>query len=192
MTKAIGMIEVEGVAGIILAADAACKAAAIELAGWESIGGFTTVFVRGAVSDVEAAMQAGIAAAATVSTHVVHNCLLQPEAAVDEFIGVRTDNRNELKAAALGLIETRGYGLHVENNDRMIKEADVTLLNVLTVHDRVVCSLVAGELGAVEQAVERARQELTTSEWFMGSAVIAQPEAVVVTAFGESPKSGGN
>ena len=38
MGKAMGMIEVEGVAGIVLGADAACKAAEVELLGWESIG----------------------------------------------------------------------------------------------------------------------------------------------------------
>ena len=193
MTQAIGMIEVEGVAGIIVAADAACKAAAVKLAGWESIGGFTTLFVRGEVSDIEASLLAGTAAAATVSGHVVHNSLLQPEAVIDAFIGVPVDPGDpSATAEALGIVETRGYGLHVESNDRMVKEADVTLIHVLTVHDRVVCSLVAGELGAVERAIEGARQVLSGNEWFMGSAVLSQPEACVVSAFGQRRQAGGN
>ena len=44
MPASIGMIEVEGIAGIIVAADAAVKSADVELLGWDSIGGFTTVF----------------------------------------------------------------------------------------------------------------------------------------------------
>ena len=193
MTQAIGMIEVEGVAGIIVAADAACKAAAGKLAGGESIGGFTTLFVRGEVSDIESSLLAGTAAAATVSGHVAHNSLLQPEAVIDDFIGVPVDpDDTSATAEALGLIEIRGYGLHVENNDRMVKEADVELVNVLTVQDRVVCSLVKGELGAVERAIEGARQALSGNEWFMGSAVLSQPEACVVGAFGQFRKAGGN
>ena len=56
MPAAIGLIEVEGVAGIIVAADAAVKAAEVELLGWDSIGGFTTVLFSGSISDVSAAL----------------------------------------------------------------------------------------------------------------------------------------
>ena len=55
MAPAIGMIEVEGVAGIIVGADAAAKAANVKLMGWESIGGFTTLFFRGRIGDVDTA-----------------------------------------------------------------------------------------------------------------------------------------
>lgn len=189
---ALGMIEVEGVAGIIVASDAACKAAAVELAGWESIGGFTTVFVRGGVADVEAALQAGTAAAGLVSGHVVSHALLQPETACADFIGYPLQAGSpDGSAQALGLVETRGYGVHIENNDRMIKAADVELVNVLTVHNRVVCSLVAGELGAVERAIQTTREALARDEWFMGCAVISQPEPEVLQAFGQTPPTSG-
>ena len=59
MPAAIGLIEVEGVAGIIVAADAAVKAAEVELLGWDSIGGFTTVLFSGSISDVSAALSSG-------------------------------------------------------------------------------------------------------------------------------------
>ena len=59
MPASIGLVEVEGVAGIILAADAGCKAADVELLGWGSIGGFTTVFFSGSISDVDAALKSG-------------------------------------------------------------------------------------------------------------------------------------
>ena len=41
---AVGMIEVQGVAAAIVGADAACKAADVQLVGWSSIGGYTTAF----------------------------------------------------------------------------------------------------------------------------------------------------
>ena len=59
MPAAIGLIEVEGVAGIILAADAAVKTADVDLLGWDSIGGFTTVLFGGSISDVGAALASG-------------------------------------------------------------------------------------------------------------------------------------
>ncbi|MBT3346480.1 MAG: BMC domain-containing protein [Gemmatimonadetes bacterium] len=190
--KSLGMIEVEGVAGIIVAADAACKVATVELAGWESIGGFTTVFVRGSVSDVQIALQAGAAAAGTITDHVVHNALLQPETACLDFIGFPLDTGADANPVdALGLVETRGYGVHVENNDRMVKAADVQLLNVLTVHNRVVCSLVTGELGAVERAIESCRDALGQDQWFMGSAVLSKPQVDVLRAFGQAPLAEG-
>ena len=194
MARALGMIEVEGVAGIIVAADAACKAASVDLDGWESIGGFTTVFFRGAVGDIESALRAGTSAAADVTGHVESHSLLQPESACDNFISARADTADDsiAEADALGLVETRGYGVHIENNDRMIKEASVDLINVLTVHNRVVCSLVTGELGAVERAIDRTRDALASSEWFMGTAVLSQPQPSTLQAFGQTPKMGGN
>ena len=66
MGQAIGMIEVEGVAGIVLAADAACKAAEVDLLGWESIGGRTAVFFGGSVAAVAASLQEGEEAAGEV------------------------------------------------------------------------------------------------------------------------------
>ena len=66
MSVAIGMIEVEGVAGIILASDAACKTAGVDLLGWESIGGFTTVFFGGSISKVATALKCGEEAAREV------------------------------------------------------------------------------------------------------------------------------
>ena len=146
MSEAIGMIEVEGVAGIVVGADAACKAAGVELMGWESIGGFTTLFLRGPLGDVSTALREGEAAAGTVSGHVVGACLEQPRPECAGFVGCAL-SEGEVEPTALGLIETRGYGVHVEVNDAMVKAADVAVANVLTVHDRVVCTLVTGSGG---------------------------------------------
>jgi microcompartment protein CcmL/EutN len=81
------------------------------------------------------------------------------------------------------MVETRGYGSHVTTNDAMIKTAHVRIANVLTVHNRVVCTVVTGSVDDVEQAIATARQALGDSEWLMGVAVISQPLAEVVRAF---------
>jgi ethanolamine utilization protein EutM len=74
--QALGMIETRGLIALIEAADAAAKAADVTLVGYEKIeGGLVTVTLRGTVADVQAATDAGAAAAnrvgELVSVHVI-------------------------------------------------------------------------------------------------------------------------
>ena len=74
--RALGMIETKGRVGASEAADAMTKAAYVDLIGQETIGGgYTTVFVRGDVGAVKAALDAGQAAAEKagelVSVHLI-------------------------------------------------------------------------------------------------------------------------
>ena len=74
--EALGMIETKGLVGSIEAADAMVKSANVVLTGYEKIGsGLVTVFVRGDVGAVKAAVDAGAAAADKVgqvgSVHVI-------------------------------------------------------------------------------------------------------------------------
>ena len=57
---AVGLIETQGLVGIIEAADVMCKAANVEIVGKESVGGgYVTVMVKGDVAAVKAAVEAG-------------------------------------------------------------------------------------------------------------------------------------
>jgi len=74
--QALGMVETRGLVGLIEASDAMCKAANVELVGWDRVGGgMVTAFVRGDVAAVKAATDAGAAAAGkigeVVSVHVI-------------------------------------------------------------------------------------------------------------------------
>jgi len=74
--QALGMIETRGLVPLIEATDAMCKAASVDLVGWDKVGsGMVTSFVRGDVAAVKAATDAGAAAAArlgeVVSVHVI-------------------------------------------------------------------------------------------------------------------------
>ncbi len=74
--QALGMVETRGMVGLIEAADAMCKAANVDLVGWDRVGsGLCTVFVRGEVAAVKASVDAGAAAASkigeVVSVHVI-------------------------------------------------------------------------------------------------------------------------
>lgn len=78
MNKALGMIETKGVVGLIDAADAAVKAAKIEIVDYEkATGGFVIIKLRGSVGAVKAAVEAGAAAADRVGqlsgAHVIPN-----------------------------------------------------------------------------------------------------------------------
>ena len=74
--QALGMVETRGLVALIEACDAMCKAASVELIGWDKVGsGMVTAFVRGDVAAVKAATDAGAAAAAkigeVISVHVI-------------------------------------------------------------------------------------------------------------------------
>ena len=187
---AVGMIEVQGVAAAIVGADAACKAADVQLAGWSSIGGYTTVFFTGSISDVVAALRSGEEAARSVIEHVVAAPLLQPAAACRHFVDFPVRSDSDFPAGALGLVETRGYGAHIHTNDQMVKTAPVEVINVLTIHDRVVCSLVLGDVGAVTEAIAVAQKLLAGYEHLLGTALIPQPRPEVLAAYA-APMGGG-
>jgi ethanolamine utilization protein EutM len=73
---AIGLVETKGRVPAVEAADAMVKAANVDLVGYESVGGgLITAIVRGDVSAVRAATDAGAAAAGkvgeVVSVHVI-------------------------------------------------------------------------------------------------------------------------
>ena len=74
--QALGMVETRGLVALVEASDAMCKAASVDLIGWDRVGsGMVTAFVRGDVAAVKAATDAGAAAASkigeVVSVHVI-------------------------------------------------------------------------------------------------------------------------
>ncbi|XHR27435.1 MAG: BMC domain-containing protein [Chthoniobacteraceae bacterium] len=74
--QALGTIETKGLVAQFEATDAALKAANVELVGWEKVGsGHVSVFFRGDVAAVKAAVEAGALAAASlgevIAVHVI-------------------------------------------------------------------------------------------------------------------------
>jgi ethanolamine utilization protein EutM len=67
MSDAIGMVETKGIVPLVQATDAMLKTANVTYHGWKKVGGgFCTVFVSGDVGAVQAAVEAGAAAARAV------------------------------------------------------------------------------------------------------------------------------
>lgn len=88
MTKSLGLIETEGLAAGIEAADAAVKSANVELIGYELTkgGGWTTVKIQGNVGAVKAAVDAARIAAAKVNRVVSTRVIPRPSAGLDVLV----------------------------------------------------------------------------------------------------------
>jgi ethanolamine utilization protein EutM len=85
--SAVGMIETKGLVGAIEAVDAMVKSANVKLTGIEKIGGgYVSVFVRGEVGAVKAAIDAGTSAAKKVGEVVSVHIIPRPHAETEALI----------------------------------------------------------------------------------------------------------
>jgi ethanolamine utilization protein EutM len=79
MSESIGLIETKGLTGSIEASDAMVKAANVSLVKQVSIGaGMLTVFVKGDVGSVKAAVEAGAEAANRVGELIASHVIARP------------------------------------------------------------------------------------------------------------------
>lgn len=88
MQKSLGLIETQGLAGGITAADAAVKSANVRLIGYELTkgGGWTTVKIEGDVGAVKAAVDAAKAAAGKMCRVVSTKVIPRPAVALDQLV----------------------------------------------------------------------------------------------------------
>ena len=88
MNQAVGILEVYGLVCAFMAADAGCKAASVTLENFDKnkpanadslpVPLLVTVKFRGSVADVEAAMEAAMEMAKSVSGIVQHHIIANP------------------------------------------------------------------------------------------------------------------
>lgn len=91
-TNALGMVETKGLVGAIEAADAMVKSANVQLVGKETVGGgLVTIMVRGDVGAVQAATDAGAAAAEKVGELISVHVIPRPHAEVDSILPHKDD-----------------------------------------------------------------------------------------------------
>ncbi|KLN96906.1 BMC domain-containing protein [Moellerella wisconsensis] len=87
MGDALGLIETQGLVACIEAADAMCKAANVELIGYENVGsGLVTAMVKGDVGAVKAAVDSGIESAQRVGTVVTSLVIPRPHNDIQKII----------------------------------------------------------------------------------------------------------
>lgn len=87
MTDALGMIETRSFPAVVEAADAAVKAARVDLVSYEKTGGgYTTIVVRGDVAAVKAACDAAQTAAGRIGDVVTVHVIARPHDQVDDIL----------------------------------------------------------------------------------------------------------
>jgi ethanolamine utilization protein EutM len=97
---AIGLVETRGQVPAIEAADAMVKAANVDLVGYESVGGgLVTAIVRGDVSAVRAATDAGSAAAGKVGDVVSVHVIAKPHETLGDVLPIAASNGGGRTAA---------------------------------------------------------------------------------------------
>lgn len=85
---ALGMVETKGLVGALEAADAMVKAANVEVAGYRTLrNGQVSILVRGDVGAVQAAVNAGSAAAAAVGELYIARVIPRPHGETEAVIG---------------------------------------------------------------------------------------------------------
>jgi len=85
--EALGMIETKGLVCLVQATDAMLKAAGVEFAGWNKIGsGLCSVFVKGDVGSVRAAVDAGAAVARATGEVVSVQVIARPHDTISDVL----------------------------------------------------------------------------------------------------------
>ena len=101
--EALGLIETKGLVGSVEAADAAVKAANVELVHKEYIGnGFVTVMFRGDVASIKAATDAGAAAARRVGELVAVHVIPRPHGDLEERLPMVSGKAPANKKSSIG------------------------------------------------------------------------------------------
>lgn len=88
MHTSLGTVECRSLVGAIAAADAMTKAARVNIADFQMVGsGLVAVVVSGEIAAVQAAVDAGVAAAQQVSEVVSSNVIARPVDEIDSLLG---------------------------------------------------------------------------------------------------------
>lgn len=187
---ALGMIETVGYVAMIEAADAAVKAANVELVGKLWIGsGYAIVLLRGDVAAVKAAVDAGTGAGArlgkVVASHVIpapHRLLAGP-LPIGPVAGAakKDDAKDDTPGEALGFIETRGFTALIAAADSAVKAARVVPLGHQKIGNAMVTIVIRGDIAAVKSAVDAGATTARAVGELVSVHVIPRPHAAAST-----------
>lgn len=178
--NALGLIETLGMVPAIYGADSMLKAADVRLTSYENVGStLVAIMVTGDVAAVEASVEAGAAAAASVGKLTARNVMPRPIRGVADIAAVHAvEDTDEpvRRSKALGMIEVFGIVFVLEAADAMMKTAAVELVGYENVASGYISVLVEGDVAACNAAVEagvKAVEAMGASVY--SSAVIATP-----------------
>jgi len=168
---------------IVGTADMMLKSATVRLVGYEKVGnGFCTAIVRGQITDVRMAVEAGAETAREfgqlVSTIVIPRPYPNLEAIlpISTKLSQLTDGRySRLSNQAIGLLETRGFPAMVGAADMMLKSADVHLAGYETIGAGLCTAIIRGNVADVAIAIEAGMYEAERIGEFHTLMIIPRP-----------------
>lgn len=169
----IGLIELTSIAAGFQTADAMLKAAAVDLLLSRSIcSGKYMVMVRGDVSAVQAAVQAGVASArfSVIDSFVIPNL---HEAVFPAIAGASKVETLE----ALGIVESFSVASLIEGADAAVKAANVQLIEIrlaMALGGKAFVTL-TGNVAAVESAVDAGAAVVGQKGMLVNKVVIPSP-----------------
>lgn len=181
--SALGMVSTISFPAIVGTADMMLKSATVRLVGYEKVGnGFCTAIVRGQITDVRMAVEAGAETAKEfgqlVSTIVIPRPYPNLEAIlpISSRLSQLTDGRySRLSNQAIGLLETRGFPAMVGAADMMLKSADVHLAGYETIGAGLCTAIIRGNVADVAIAIEAGMYEAERIGEFHTLMIIPRP-----------------
>ncbi|MBP6123794.1 MULTISPECIES: BMC domain-containing protein [Providencia] len=125
--QSLGVIETRGLTSAIQAADAACKAASVEIVGYRKIGsGLVSVYFQGEISAVRTAVDHGIEVIANQQLLVGSLVIARPEPCViTKLLAVKSQKGeleksiDKVEAKAQVAIEDKLVEIKAENSTKM-------------------------------------------------------------------------
>lgn len=167
--SALGLVSTRSFPAIIGVADNMLKAAGVRLVGYEKIGsGYCTAVVRGGISDVRLAVDAGVDFAEKVGQLISQTVIPRPLANLEKVLPIsdrlsqfayEQEGYSRLSNQAVGLLETRGFPAMVGAADAMLKSAEVYLSGYEIVGDGLCTVVIRGRISDVTMAIEAGMHE---------------------------------
>ncbi len=166
--KALGLVSTRSFPAIVATADAMLKASGVTLVGYEKIGsGHCTAIVRGGISDVRLAVEAGAETAEQLGQLISSSLIPRPLANLEVVLPIgsrlaqltQREKDSRLSNQAIGLLETRGFPAMVGAADAMLKAADVQLTAHESVGAGLCTAIIRGSVTNVAVAIEAGMYE---------------------------------
>jgi microcompartment protein CcmL/EutN len=173
MKNAIGLIELSSIAAGFLVTDTMLKAGDVQLLLSRSIcSGKYMVLVGGDAAAVEAAVQAGVAAA----DGSLIDQFVAPSVHPDVFAALGRSQTAQANGA-LGVLESFNIATLILGADAAAKAAPITLLELrlaMALGGKAFCTL-TGDVAAVQAAVAAGRKVISDAGVLVNAVVISRP-----------------
>jgi carbon dioxide concentrating mechanism protein CcmO len=178
---ALGLVSTQSFPAIVGTADMMLKSANVTLVGYEKIGsGHCTAVVRGSISDVRLAVDAGAATAREFGQDLAITIIPRPYPNLDAVLPISKRLRqygggSRLSRLAIGLLETRGFPAMVGAADAMLKSAEVHLAGYETTGAGFCTAIIRGAVADVAVAIEAGMHEADRIGEFHALMIVPRP-----------------